>query len=158
MITEPTPLEGNTVGISGVGISGSYSHTIIKSPERKHLRQFSANNVPWLFVISGRVEPELVKAIEKVSFCAHILLNKYIYMYIYCLNKIRLIQFLLFQVEAMPFKEEFIALTHNVFKSHIKGHLYRGYAILNEGDHKFHETKVIFYFPFSHLIIMCLMI
>uniref|UniRef100_T1H832 Ketosynthase family 3 (KS3) domain-containing protein n=1 Tax=Rhodnius prolixus TaxID=13249 RepID=T1H832_RHOPR len=106
VITEPTPLEGNTVGISGVGISGSYSHTIIKSPERKHLRQFSANNVPWLFVISGRVEPELVK------------------------------------VEAMPFKEEFIALTHNVFKSHIKGHLYRGYAILNEGDHKFHETKL----------------
>lgn len=52
----------------------------------------------------------------------------------------------------MPFDEEFIALTHSIFKTEIKQHLFRGYTLLNADQQRVHEVKVIN--SFVHLIFL----
>ncbi|KAK9504077.1 hypothetical protein O3M35_010502 [Rhynocoris fuscipes] len=38
------------------------------------------------------------------------------------------------KVEGMPFDEDFVKLTYDVFQTQIKGHIYRGFTLLNCGD------------------------
>lgn len=43
----------------------------------------------------------------------------------------------------MPFDEEFLLLSHSIFKTDVKQHLFRGYTLLNINQQPNHEVKVI---------------
>lgn len=51
----------------------------------------------------------------------------------------------------MPFDEEFLLLSHSIFKTDVKQHLFRGYTLLNINQQANHEVQVI---PNSYFIVL----
>ncbi|XP_014245947.1 fatty acid synthase-like [Cimex lectularius] len=116
VITEPTKLEGDIIGISSNGIAGSYGHVLLKgNPKVKSrplkLGELPPDGLPRLIILSGRDEAALNGVLTKL--------------------------------ESSPIDEEFVALTHHLFSTEIKRHLFRAYTLLGDGSKTCHQLKAL---------------
>lgn len=74
MVTEPTPLPGDTVGVTTLGLTGTYGHVILRQNKRikkktsKNDVKASANDFPLLVTASGRNEAGMKLILHKVIF------------------------------------------------------------------------------------------
>jgi hypothetical protein len=132
VVTEPTPLEGDLVGVSCIGIVGTYSHAILRRNPKQKTRitakgAFPPDRLPRLIVMSGREETKLLESFDKVLIYFESLKSGVCFSYEENGNG-----YFGFQIEAMPVDEEFIALTQKVFKKDIPKHLFRGFTLINE--------------------------
>ncbi|CAH1402776.1 unnamed protein product [Nezara viridula] len=113
VVTEPTKLEGDVIGVNTYSAYGSMSHVIIKRNPKAKKREPKVgvlpDGLPRLFVASARNE-EGIKHILKT-------------------------------VQEMPIDEEFIALGHRLFRNVIRPHPFRCYTILNDKGEVINEMK-----------------
>ncbi|XP_014286164.1 fatty acid synthase [Halyomorpha halys] len=113
VITEPTKLEGNYIGVNTYSADGSLSHVIIKRNPKTKKKEPKVgvlpDGLPRLFVASARHEQGI----------KHILKT----------------------VQEMPIDEEFIALGHKLYRNIIRPYPFRGYTILNDKGEVFNGMK-----------------
>jgi hypothetical protein len=68
VVTEPTPLEGEYVGVNSFGFGGANVHMILKSnPKSKVNNGAPTDHLPRLVAISGRTEEAVSTVINDVS-------------------------------------------------------------------------------------------
>lgn len=69
-MTEPTPLNGDLVGVNSFGLVGTYAHTILKR-NAKTEQSTPNDSLPRLILLSGRNNEGLETKVAKVVliFC-----------------------------------------------------------------------------------------
>lgn len=101
---------------------------------------------PKLVLLSARHESGLLRNIEKV-------LNQHFSFFLtksYYTNR-KCLYF--FQLELMPYDNEYFTLVNDVFKESMNGYFYRGFTILGGSEKKLHFTLVMYkIFSYSYLM------
>lgn len=74
VVTEPTPLDGDLVGVTSFGLVGTYGHVILKQNDKTKQCAYD-DSLPRLVLLSGRSNEGLESIIAKVEliFYLHIL-------------------------------------------------------------------------------------
>src|SRR5580765_828416 len=67
IVTEPTELKGDYIGVNSFGFGGVNCHTLLKSNPKTKVNNGTDDNLPRLVAISGRTEEAVKTILDDVS-------------------------------------------------------------------------------------------
>ncbi|CAB0019444.1 unnamed protein product [Nesidiocoris tenuis] len=114
VVSEMTPVEGDAIGVSSIGIAGPYTHVVVrKNPkDKKHrlaMGELPDDGLPRLVLLTGRHLQNVFNSKTRLS--------------------------------SLPIDPEHVHLMNNFARDGVRGHLSRGYTVLNGKQNAFFQAE-----------------